>query len=349
LSQYKIRTEGCFVVSDGAAFFYARKKNLRRDGYEKAHTDTQWYWGAKNKVLSQNFCATLGGFGPNSERLCIPFTVFFHPKSNSFKMKQILFLAALVALSVGLNSCGKTEPVLVSPVDSGLSQEIKAKISALGFSADEAYATEGGYIVEGDIFLSDEDLSAVSPIQSLIVGNVEHYRTTNLVTGLPRVLRVRYTGSTTSISNAINAAIARYNARAGLRVTFVRVTTAPFHITVSNVSGTDYIASAGFPSGGNPYPTIRFNTAYAGWNANTLTTVLAHEMGHCIGFRHTDYMNRAYSCGTGGNEGSAGVGAIHIPGTPTGPSAASWMLACINNGTNRPFTASDGVALDYVY
>jgi len=263
-------------------------------------------------------------------------------------MRQILLLAAFVALAVGLNSCAKTEPVLVSPVDSGLSQEIKAKINALGFSADEAYATDGGYIVEGDIFLSDEDLSKVSPIQSLIVGDVEHYRTTNLVTGLPRVLRVRYTGSTTAISNAINTAISRYNAQ-GLRVTFLRVTSSPYHITINNVSGVSYIASAGFPSGGNPYPTISFNTAYAGWNASTLATVLAHEMGHCIGFRHTDYMNRAYSCGTGGNEGSAGVGAIHIPGTPTGPSAASWMLACIGNGTNRPFTASDVTALNYVY
>lgn len=263
-------------------------------------------------------------------------------------MKQLLVLVAFVALAVGLNSCAKPEPVIVSAVESGLSQEIKGKITALGFSADEAYATEGGYIVEGDIFLSEEDLNTVSPIQSLIIGDVEHYRTTNLVTGLPRVIRVRYTGSNTAISNAINTAISRYNAQ-GLRVTFTRVTTSPFHITVNNVSGVDYIASAGFPSGGNPYNTISFNTAYATWNANTLATVLAHEMGHCIGFRHTDYMNRAYSCGTGGNEGSAGVGAIHIPGTPTGPSAASWMLACIGNGTNRPFTSSDVTALNYVY
>ena len=262
-------------------------------------------------------------------------------------MKPLLFVA-LVAIFAGLSACSKTEPAPPAPAEQGLSQEIKAKISTLGFSPDEAYAADGGYIVEGDIFLSEEDLSAVNPVQSLIVGDVEHYRTTNLVTGLPRNIRVRYTGTTTSISNAINAAIARYNAR-GLRITFTRVTTSPYHITVSNVSGTDYIASAGFPSGGNPYNSIKFNTAYAGWNANTLTSVIAHEMGHCVGFRHTDYMNRAYSCGTGGNEGSAGVGAIHIPGTPTGPSAASWMLACIGNGTNRPFTASDVTALNYVY
>ena len=40
-------------------------------------------------------------------------------------------------------------------------------------------------------------------------------------------------------------------------------------------------------------------------------------MGHCIGFRHTDYMNRAYSCGgSPANEGASSVGAILIPGHP---------------------------------
>jgi hypothetical protein len=78
---------------------------------------------------------------------------------------------------------------------------------------------------------------------------------------------------------------------------------------------------------------------------------MAHELGHCIGFRHTDYMNRSYSCGSGGNEGqtTTGVGAVLIPGTPSGPDAKSWMLACIGSGVNRPFNSNDKVALAYLY
>jgi hypothetical protein len=62
-------------------------------------------------------------------------------------------------------------------------------------------------------------------------------------------------------------------------------------------------------------------------------------------------MNRSYSCGSGGNEGqeTSGVGAVHIPGTPTGPDAASWMLACLSSSTDRPFNSNDKVALDYLY
>ncbi|MES1160442.1 MAG: M57 family metalloprotease, partial [Bacteroidota bacterium] len=113
------------------------------------------------------------------------------------------------------------------------------------------------------------------------------------------------------------------------------------------------LGSSGFPSGGNPYNSIMMNTnaqAY-GSNPNVLYvgSVIQHEMGHCIGFRHTDYMNRAYSCGGSAvNEGASNVGAILIPGTPSGPDANSWMLAC-SNGGNRTFNANDIIALNYLY
>jgi hypothetical protein len=75
---------------------------------------------------------------------------------------------------------------------------------------------------------------------------------------------------------------------------------------------------------------------------------MAHEIGHCIGFRHTDYMNRS-SCGQNSNEGSAGVGAIWIPGTPTTVSGTykSWMMACTDGSPS--FSSADGTALTYVY
>lgn len=267
-------------------------------------------------------------------------------------MKKFMFAIAGAALLSFAISCQKSETKTED--NNGVPDAIKAKISALGFTATGAYKTDGGYIAEGDIFLDDATLNSTPEQKFVVVAGEEQYRTTNLVTGLPRTLSVRYTGTTTSISNAVNAAIARYNALpATYRLRFSRVaSTAAANITVSNVSGVAYIASAGFPAGGQPFNSIRFNTAYSGWNANTLASVLAHEMGHCIGFRHTDYACRQFSCGGAAvNEGSAGIGAIHIPGTPTACNgdATSWMLACIGNGVNRPFNANDRVALDFLY
>jgi Dual-action HEIGH metallo-peptidase len=262
-------------------------------------------------------------------------------------LKHFFAGAALLGLLLTPNACKKADNPVEIP---NISLETLAKIKALGFSDENVIKDDGGYVVEGDIFLSDQDLNTQYFWQMLVVGNAEQYRTTNLVTGLPRTITVRYSGSNSAISNAINAAITRYN-NANLRIRFSRVTSTA-NITVSGVSGVSYIASAGFPSGGNPYNSIRFNTAYSTLASNTLTSVLAHEMGHCIGFRHTDYACRQFSCGGSPvNEGASTVGAIHIPGTPTACNgdATSWMLACIGNGVNRPFNSNDLVALNYLY
>ncbi|MGY0036553.1 M57 family metalloprotease [Pedobacter sp. NJ-S-72] len=113
------------------------------------------------------------------------------------------------------------------------------------------------------------------------------------------------------------------------------------------------LGSAGFPtSSGNPYNEIKMNTHPEAYGANPdllyVASVIQHELGHCIGLRHTDYMNRAFSCGNGGNEGIGDVGAINIPGTPTDADAGSWMLACTTGG-NRTFNNNDIIALNYLY
>jgi hypothetical protein len=259
-------------------------------------------------------------------------------------MKRVLFGLGAGMIALLTFSCNKNEAAATDDVPG----DVLNKIHALGLSNKNVYKTDGGYIAEGDIFLDDAMLNSVPEQKFMIVGDEEQYRTTNLVGSLPRTLTVRYSGTRTSFSNALNAAITRYN-NENLRVRFSRVTSGG-NIVVSDVSGVSYLASAGFPSGGNPFNSVRFNTAVSGWNANTLASIMAHELGHCIGFRHTDYMNRSFSCGgTPVNEGSAGIGAILVPGTPAGPDPNSWMLACIGNGVNRPFNANDRTALNFVY
>lgn len=259
--------------------------------------------------------------------------------SNSF------FAAALFA-SIFLASCAKDNQESAQQV---VSQEVISKIAALGFSTENVQVIEEGYLVENDIILHQHDLDAVPSSPTLRIAEEEQYRTFNLVNA-PLNITVSVSGNFNSnISTAVDVAIARYNAE-NIGLTFQRVSSGGI-INVKIVNGGSFIASAGFPSGGNPYPEVQFNRQYRNWNNNTLASVFAHEIGHCIGFRHTDYMNRSYSCGTGGNEGQEtnGVGAVHIPGTPTGPDAASWMLACIGNGVDRPFNSNDVVALNYLY
>jgi Dual-action HEIGH metallo-peptidase len=277
-------------------------------------------------------------------------THLLNQKPNIRMRHTIKTMATVLLASMIFTACTKN---VAEPPQEEISAAVMQKITDLGFGTNGIQKTDEGYLVEGDILLTDEYLNnSNNQGPELVYANEEHYRTTNTVTGLPRTLTIKVSsGSPSYFSTALTEAVRRYNAE-NLRVRFQVVSsTSSSNITVVTfyqVSNT--LGSAGFPSGGNPYSQIRMNTYWysASTNINYLATIIAHEMGHCIGFRHTDYMNRAYSCGTGGNEGSAGVGAIHIPGTPTGPSAGSWMLAC-SNGGNRPFTTADRTALNYLY
>jgi|GEM_PF-965876 len=231
--------------------------------------------------------------------------------------------------------------------------DIIGKLQAAGFDTSEGLMKyRNGYLVEYDILLTESEINELAESKSAAShGRVKHYRTTNLVTAPGRIKIHMDPGFDTHMQNAFDAALARYNSES-LALSFERwytSSTADIRIIAfyenSNVLG----FSSGFPSGSKPASSISLNTFhYNGTQRADATTVIAHEIGHAIGFRHTDYMNRSFSCGAGGNEGSAGVGAVHIPGTPTAPSANSWMLAC-SNGTDRPFTTEDKAALCTTY
>jgi len=258
-------------------------------------------------------------------------------------------LAFLLIAGFAITSCKKEAK---ETAQNEISQEVFAKIASLGFNTADVQVTEGGYIVEGDIFLSEGNLNERPTSPNLRIAEVEQYRTFNLVTGSPRTITVSTTGNISSaLSDGIDQAIARYNAE-HLGLTFQRGgSNGGGTINIKLVNTGQYIASSGFPSGGNPYPEVKYARIYQNYSLGFIATVITHEMGHCIGFRHTDYMNRAYSCGSGGNEGQEtnGVGAVNIPGTPTGPDAGSFMLACLSATTNRPFNSNDKVALNYLY
>jgi len=223
------------------------------------------------------------------------------------------------------------------------------KIAQHGFGTSQVQRTDGGYLVEGDIVLTHEFLNSSTDNYKLLrIAEVEQYRTTNLVSG-PRVITVSVAGQLpSSYVAATDEAIARYNTQS-LTLTFQRVAS---NGDIRLVKGNgNFLASAGFPSGGNPYGQVKVNSrAIGNQPQSTVATIIAHEIGHCIGFRHTDFMDRSFSCGgSPTNEGASSVGAIHISGTPSGPDSGSWMLACIGSGQNRPFNNNDRTALDFLY
>ena len=282
--------------------------------------------------------------------------------TKALSLSTVMFMAFVLVVSC-------SQDTLQPKFDPVVSEETKAKFVELGFDVsdiekvpaknpllEEKEQTDGfSYLLEGDIHISPEDLESMLQSDIAHEGPVgEQYRTWNLVSK-PRTIRViGYTGGslalTSKMRTALSWAIANYNAiNLDLNFTLAYGTNWwNYDIVVYKPSG-GAGGSAGFPSGGDPYQFVQIFSGTDAYSTNVNEHVITHEIGHCLGLRHTDYFNRSLSCGSGGNEGSAGVGAVHIPGTPTGFDANSVMLACFNSGESGEFGSYDVVALQYLY
>lgn len=270
-------------------------------------------------------------------------------------MRKIYAIACVAFLFAATISCEEQDQFKKE-----IPTDIVTRLQAAGFDTSEGLSRSGkGFLVEYDIYLTADQIYKLSAPVSLGKtqdATEEHYRTTYVVTGTPRVLKVYMDpGFGSYMQSSFDAALARYNAL-GLTLTFQRTTTASdANIAINSIYEQSNLLgrSAGFPSSsGQPASPIVLNTYYYNNTSQRAdaTTVIAHEIGHAIGLRHTDYMNRKFSCGPGpgSNEGSGSVGAVWIPGTPTKAESGSFMLAC-SNGTDRPFTSGDQTALTTVY
>ena len=259
-------------------------------------------------------------------------------------------------------SCKKTSTT--DTPQSGLNQDERSLVMAAGFNENWAEKdAAGNFLIEGDIYLTKAQLQGMagaSPSHNLIVADEEHYRTFNIVAtpnGTRNITVSLGSGFPAYYSTALDNALARYNGYK-LKITFTRVASGG-NITIS---GADLGASgggcilgraSGFPdANGNPSPGFTLSTSSCATSyinsVDKADEVIAHEMGHCIGFRHTDYKKRS-SCGPGPGESAGTIGAVLIPGTPSNVSGSynSWMMACTNG--SPLFGAADVTALDAVY
>lgn len=262
-------------------------------------------------------------------------------------MKQIKLSLWLVfgLITTMLVSCEQAALTPETPNQETL-ESAKARFKELGFDTYDLKMEGENFLVEGDILVTPEALANMANPTIVEGPDGEQYRTYNLVS-TPRTIRVQGVSLSSKMSTALDMAIANYNAL-NLDITFVRVTSSP-NITVTRQNG-GAGGVAGFPFGdGRPFNSVTIYSGLDSYTTDVVEHVITHELGHCVGLRHTDWFNRSYSCGSGGNEGQAGVGSHHIPGTPTSYDANSIMLACFNSGVNGEFSTDDRDALNYLY
>lgn len=235
--------------------------------------------------------------------------------------------------------------------DQDETQEIVDNLVQAGFPDSDIQIVDGQVYTGLDAVVS---LRASREMLEIDSQTAEQYRTSNLMSTTITKVCINPTSSfsgNSALMTGLQAAVANYNAQP-LTFDFAigPTTGCGANISITTQSGTG--SSAGFPSGGKPYPgPVYIGTGTPSYGAGPTKHVIEHELGHCIGFRHTDYYNRSISCGgSATNEGSAGVGAILIPGTPsTAVLNGSVYNSCYNSGSTGTFTSSDVTALNYLY
>lgn len=294
----------------------------------------------------------------------------FSQRLKFSKENYYSFIFMLGLLLTLYSSCKKSE--VVEEKDISIDQVIKAKLLAAGFDLSQGFSKYGDkYIVENDIILSVEEINNLSKEKSVVdlfkkgvneksnndasgsKGKTSHYVGNNLlnISSNIRTINIFMDNSFGAyLQNSLDSAIHRYNTLE-LGIVFNRTTNSNLaDIMINPVSSGSFLMSAGFPSNGNPYNEILVNTIFYNSSFNRVDAIstLAHEIGHCIGFRHTDFMNRVFSCGNEPWSPNEGGTANHISGTDPGPSSDSWMLAC-SNGTDRQFTLDDILSLKAIY
>lgn len=229
-------------------------------------------------------------------------------------------------------------------------KEIVENLIQAGFPRSDIQVVDGAVFVGRDAEVSLQASREMLEVDGSAAGH-EQYRTTNLVSSTVRTICVDGSRLTGAFSTALNDALGNYNAL-NLSFQLVRTsgsTTGCDAVITGKISG-PVGGSSGFPSGGLPYDKFNIGSGLKSYDVNTIEHVITHELGHTIGFRHSDYFNRAISCGSGGNEGDGGIGAIQIQGTPSGATVGgSIMNSCFRAVENGELTSSDVTALNALY
>ncbi|WP_106793074.1 M57 family metalloprotease [Aquimarina sp. Aq78] len=283
-------------------------------------------------------------------------------------MKKIKVLALCAIVAGFTTSCEKKEVSNETQPEAVTEQLSKAHIQALhdagvnDFGAEYVTVKHPDGSVEEAIQSSDLIL-AINKLAEQKLAEIENgnkqYRTNNLVSsGNRNISIIGYTGSgyalTSKMRTGLQWAVNNYNAlnnTLSFSLSFAASTSADMVVYNNGSSGAG--GSAGFPSGGRPYKWIQINAGSNSLSNNAMEHLMGHEMGHCLGFRHTDYARRRCD---NSNEGSAGIGAIHIPGTPTanqwgqsGLDTDSIMISCFDGSEDGEFSTRDRTALNYLY
>ncbi|WP_161973484.1 M57 family metalloprotease [Arcticibacter tournemirensis] len=259
------------------------------------------------------------------KRSYVIFTLRKPNKIFSGLNKTIGFLSFLLLCFYG---CKKVESVSGKEESQEISSDL-AFFKQNGFDIDSIKELDEYYLIENDMMVSRKRLKEALEGNKTksAEGKTSQYNTFNLVSNYSNYnINVYVEQSIWTIPDwygGLNTAISAWNSIPGSNIKLHLISddynaSERADIIVradGGVLADDEAARAEFPvSSGRPGSVILVNTdikdPYTNYflNMNQTAWNMIHEIGHCLGLRHTNWYFR--------NEGTLPYGAIHVPGTP---------------------------------
>lgn len=275
-----------------------------------------------------------------------------------FMFRTVLLTSLSCSL---LLSCEEPEEA-IDPVASltfdDISEETRGQFASLGFETSELAMSGENYLVGGDILVTPASFAEMLTTSDGSEGpREEQFRTRIIVDARYKTIKIRLMNEEDQrLAEGIRRAIENYN-NLGLRFKLKRVPASDesAHIKINRVRNLDrdfgVIGSAFFPApGGVPGDKIVIDRIALGSDRsnNFIEHLVTHEIGHCLGMRHSDWFDKSISCGRNGSESAGDIGAIMISGTKN-RDPKSVMNSCWSGDTGGEFTALDKVAWRKVY
>ncbi len=283
------------------------------------------------------------------------------------KIKFLAFCAIVVGLATSCQKDDVANEVQEEAITETVSKEhleglAKAGVNPTGASyVTIAHLGEApvDYVKSGDILVALNKM-AEQALTTDAENNAKQYVTRNLVNANTIVRVTGWTGGRNALSSrmrtGLERAIKNYNdldLRLKFELTFGTDQSSRVDMVVYNAGGSSQGGQAEFPSGGRSGKYIQIFGGMASANNDVNEHVIGHEMGHALGFRHTDYARRRCD---GSNEGQGGIGALFVPGTPSanqwgqiGLDTNSIMISCFDGSEDGEFSRFDIVAFRYIY
>jgi hypothetical protein len=252
-------------------------------------------------------------------------------------MKKLLIISFLMLMVACETSSEK--PVETSKIENAISI-----LQEQGFHTHD-YQIDGDYV----ILESDMRISIDQVLKSKSLG--KQWRTPYLVDqGKVLDIKVKFDSNVPSEwKEATRFGFERWNEISDCKIEFFEV--AYGEDMVIKYESLDYdgaIAMATFPSeSGDVGEEITINTNFDDLPESQKNFTMTHELGHCLGFRHTNWFDRNSDGDETTSDAEPQLDAEHIPGTPEGLDPNSVMNAIVDywNG----FSEYDEVAARYMY